>query len=145
MENLSKFGDNLDALLFDSKLSVKQLSQAVGVTESTIRKYLRKEILPTLQSAIALADYFSCSLDYLLGLSDTDALANYKQALPFNEALQKIMKAQNRSKYSVCKNTTIRFQQLLDWYTGARIPSVLHVVELAKFFNCSIDALLQRE
>ena len=144
MDIMSKFGDNLDMLMYDKKLSVNQLSQVVNVSESTIRKYLRKEILPTLQNAIVLADYFSCSLDYLLGLA-ADAHLNYKHALPFSQALQEIMKTHGCSKYCVCKNTSIRFQQLLDWYTGARIPSVLHVAELAKFFNCSIDALLQRE
>lgn len=43
------------------------LSQLCGLPDSAIRRYERGEILPTVESLAAIADYFDVSTDYLIG------------------------------------------------------------------------------
>jgi transcriptional regulator with XRE-family HTH domain len=48
----------------------KNIAGLLSVTERHIRSYEAGEVDPPLSKAIALADYFDVSLDYLCGLSD---------------------------------------------------------------------------
>lgn len=51
-------------------LTQKQLAQEAKISERGVQNYELGERVPTLQVAIALADYFDVSLDYLVGRSD---------------------------------------------------------------------------
>lgn len=51
-------------------LTQKQLAEEAKLSERGIQNYELGERVPTLQAAIALADYFDVSLDYLVGRSD---------------------------------------------------------------------------
>lgn len=48
----------------------KALALGIGVSEIAIQRYEYGSRKPTLDIAIALADYFNVSLDYLTGRSD---------------------------------------------------------------------------
>lgn len=43
------------------------LSQLCGLPDSAIRRYERGETKPTVESLVAIADYFHVSVDYLIG------------------------------------------------------------------------------
>ena len=49
-------------------------------------KYLKKEYLPCLANIIKIADYFECSIDYLLGLEESNYL-KFSQTPPFDRTL----------------------------------------------------------
>lgn len=51
-------------------LTQKQLAKESGLSERGVQNYELGERVPTLQAAIALADFFDVSLDYLVGRSD---------------------------------------------------------------------------
>lgn len=51
-------------------LTQKQLAFKVNLSERGIQNYETGTRVPTLEIAIALADYFDVSLDYLVGRSD---------------------------------------------------------------------------
>lgn len=51
-------------------ITQKQLAKEAGLSERGIQNYELGERVPTLQAAIALADFFDVSLDYLVGRSD---------------------------------------------------------------------------
>ena len=72
MDILSNFAENLNDLILDNNLSVKTFSEKLGFNLSECYKYLRKEYLPCLANIIKIADYFECSIDYLLGLGETN-------------------------------------------------------------------------
>ena len=58
MVNLSKFSGSLAELMEERNLSVKDLAKAVGVKSSNLYYYLRAERLPSVESIVALANYF---------------------------------------------------------------------------------------
>lgn len=52
------------------KRSCKVVSELCGLSPDAIRRYERGEAKPTVDSLIAIADYFGVSLDYLCGRVD---------------------------------------------------------------------------
>lgn len=52
-------------------LSRATLSELCGLPPDTIRKYERGQVNnPTIESLVAIADYFEVSVDYLIGRTD---------------------------------------------------------------------------
>jgi transcriptional regulator with XRE-family HTH domain len=65
-----KYKERIKELRTSRGLTQKQLAKETGLSERGIQNYELGERVPTLQAAIALADYFDVSLDYLVGRSD---------------------------------------------------------------------------
>ena len=52
------------------KISQIALSMKIGVSQEIISQYELGTSLPTVTNLIKLADYFNCSLEYLLGMTN---------------------------------------------------------------------------
>lgn len=64
------FSARLRALRQAEGLTLEQLGAPLGATKATIGNLEHARKKPSLDMAIALADYFGVSLDYLVGRSD---------------------------------------------------------------------------
>ena len=51
-------------------LSQAELAEIVGFNQTAIGKYERGELEPSITTLKKLADFFECSIDYLIGRSD---------------------------------------------------------------------------
>ena len=145
MINLSKFAETLEELIFDRGMAAKSLSEALGYEPSTITRYLRGERVPTVENLVSLADYFSCSTDFLLGRTETSNALNFKPCPPFNERLEWLLKHFKCSSYKIYNETGISKSRYYDWKNGKRIPTVDNIIRLAELFDCSTDFVLGRE
>lgn len=150
MDILSKFGENLDDLIKDNQSEPQALAEQIGIDSSLIYRYLRKEILPTLPNLLAICDFFSCSVDFILGIALENPHMKYKKAPPFCTRFQEILSENNLSRYKFLKDAEKREfhfarQTVDDWYHGKRFPTVDNAVSLSKFFDCTLDYLLGRE
>ena len=85
MDILSNFSETLSDLIVMHNLNSSILSKQLNIDRSTITKYLAKRSFPKLTYAIAIADYFGCSLDYLFGLTNE---YNKKTYLPYPQFYQ---------------------------------------------------------
>ncbi|MDL2294031.1 helix-turn-helix domain-containing protein [Ruminococcaceae bacterium OttesenSCG-928-D13] len=63
------FKDRIKQLREDSHLSFSQLAAVVDKSEGAIRSWETERSKPDIDTLIALAKYFDCTTDYLLGLS----------------------------------------------------------------------------
>ena len=61
---------NLKSLRLSHNLTLKAMAEFLGMALRNYQRYETGEIDPPLSKAIALANYFNVSLDYLVGLSD---------------------------------------------------------------------------
>lgn len=61
---------NLKKLREDARISQKQLAEIIGVSQQSINKYENHSIEPDIRTLICIADYFSTSVDYLIGHTD---------------------------------------------------------------------------
>lgn len=52
---LDIFGDNLRDILIEQGYTQRDLAEAIGVTESTISRYVRKERIPTIKNLINMS------------------------------------------------------------------------------------------
>lgn len=73
--------ENMDNTLFRQRLrsmreqrriSRRVLSELCGLNASAVQRYERGENEPGMSALDAMADYFGCSVDYLMGRKDRD-------------------------------------------------------------------------
>ena len=65
-----KFSTRLENLLEERNLTQKFLSSELNIAPSTLNGYLRRNREPDFETLIKLAEFFSVSIDYLLGVTD---------------------------------------------------------------------------
>ena len=145
MDILSSFVENLKELIDEKNISVEELAKKVDITYSEIYRYMRKEYLPKLSNIIKIADYFNCSIDYLLGFIPFPENVSFKKTPPFNVTFQHLLAEHKTSRYKLSNDTEISINRIDDWYHGKFTPSVDKAIKLAKYFNCSLDGLFGRE
>ena len=145
MNVLESFVENLNELLFDKQMTIKDLCEELDITLSQVYSYLKKESVPYITTIVKIADYFSCSIDYFLGLAPylVDDKLNYTP--PFSVAFAQTLEERNISRYQLNKETKIANSAIDYWYHGKRVPTLDSVLKLTKYFNCTIDKLLRRE
>lgn len=67
---MKKFKERIRELRLENKLSQKQLSQELGLSEKTISHYESGYSEPSLEILMKICICFETSADYLLGLDD---------------------------------------------------------------------------
>lgn len=60
----------LKELRMGKNITLKQMAEELNMVQRNYQRYETGEVDPPLSKAIALADYFDVSLDYLVGRSD---------------------------------------------------------------------------
>lgn len=70
MENLKLFSKNLQTLLDANGLTNRELAEILGLSESTVGKWLLCRNTPTLGNVQKIADYFDVSMSDLLRSDD---------------------------------------------------------------------------
>lgn len=65
-----EFAYRLKDLRMEKGLTLKQLSEHIGVSFNTISRWEREERVPNIENIVALAEFFEVSADYLCGLED---------------------------------------------------------------------------
>lgn len=99
------------------------------------------------QGALKLADYFKCSLSFMLGQEECNSLPSPKTELPaFSDRLRELIEAKEL-KFFLMKKSGLKkdFPSMYNWLSGKYIPNVYNLVRLAKLLDCSVDYLLGRE
>ena len=66
----SRFAERLCGLIGDSGRNKRTLAREWGVEPSTVTKWLHGASLPKPDRVYRLADFFGCSMDFLLGRTD---------------------------------------------------------------------------
>lgn len=144
MNNATVFSDRLSELMFYSKITSEQLGKILGINGSTIRRWLCDFNSISLSHAIIIAEYFNCSLDFLLGRSDKQ-LDFIPQKLPsFYEHLRIIMKEKNISRYRICIDLKMSNGNFTQWKRGV-LPKMQTLISIADYLDITLDYLIGRE
>ncbi len=70
MQELYKFPSRLKELMEECNISQNKLSKETGIAQSQIARWLKNETRPNIDFLMTLAQFFKCSIDYLVGLED---------------------------------------------------------------------------
>lgn len=105
------FGERLELLMNERKLSQVQLADALEIKKQSINSYIKGKSRPELDALMRFADYFDCSVDFLLGREDFrshDRMKVYDQMVEenFRESLD-FMSFDRREYYldAITQNT----------------------------------------
>lgn len=67
-------GERIKNLRMNKNLSQVDLAKCLGVTKQSVSNWENENIMPSIEMLIKIANYFSVSTDYLLGLSEKHTL-----------------------------------------------------------------------
>lgn len=67
---MEKFSERLRDLRKEKGLSIMQVSQATGLSQTAIVYWENGQRVPNAQAVVVLAEFYGVSTDYLLGLKD---------------------------------------------------------------------------
>lgn len=145
MDILSKLPERLKELMFERQIKPTALAKALGVKPSTLYRYLNGERAPTFENLVKLVEYFHCSADFLLGLSEeTQSHLHYKEVPPFYERFGYLLKSYEISQYALHRKTNFSYDNFNKWLHGVTSPYADNLIKLANALDCSVDYLLGR-
>lgn len=142
--NLSKFSERLSELMFDEHYNGLTLSQKLGCGYNTIYRYLQGERTPNVEMLIKLADFFKCSVDYLIGLEEENFTCKFNEFHSFQESFAKLLHKEGITQYQLEKKTKISHSTMGYWKSGRKKPTIDNIIKIANALNCSIDYVLGR-
>lgn len=67
---MSAIGERIKELRLEKKVTQKEIAEGIGVSSVSVQRFEYGSVRPSLDTLIALADFFDVSLDYLVGRSD---------------------------------------------------------------------------
>lgn len=117
---------------------LKELAEKANVNLSTLYSLLEDGNLPTYEIAISLCNYFDCSLDFLLGLTDVVEKSGEYVARDFVKNYEKILKEKRTNNYRVCREIGIDKDRIYDWRKGS-YPYLDTLKKLADYFGVPLD------
>ena len=144
--NLSNFSKRLAELIKEHDKTITDFSSEIGCSEATVSRYIQGKSYPTIYITVRMADYFKCSVDFLLGIK-TDEFDKYefKPCPPFGERLVEICEEKQISRYRLQQLTDIPESVMRYWVRGKTKPSLVNVIKIAENLKVSVDYLLGRE
>lgn len=140
---MSNFGELISNALFERNKSIKDLEDNKILAKNSFYSFGKN--VPSLESMIKIANFLQLSIDYILDRSTENNFKKYKidQSKFFNN-LEKFRIAENLPKTKFCEKLGISRTNFSRWKNGTQ-PSLTKLIELADFFGCDIDDLLERE
>ena len=147
MDLVSKFAESLKELMFyRQEQTTEQLVKETGISRATINMWRSGDAnyLPSLASVILLADYYKCSVDFLIGLENENYNPNPKPCPPFSERFKVAVKSRGFSLNKLSKVINMGSGNFYRWIRGEREPSLDSLVRIAKALDCTVDYLLGR-
>lgn len=149
MDFILSFSKRFHDLITEKGISHKQLSEILKINLHDIIRWDsgKNDYLPSIKKLMIFADYFQCSVDYLLGLTDIDSYFPSPVKEPkIAGNLRKIVYERNLTFTSLSEKTGIKNTTLFyNWNSGKSLPQIENLIKVATALDCSIDYLLGRE
>lgn len=143
---MNAFAKILKELMNEKPIDAKTLAKQLELSEaSIIYRWLKCEISLLLPTAVRIADFFNCSLDYLFGRSDDYSKISYKECPPFYMQLRKVLEEQKISQYRLTKDKIVSGGNFDSWLNKRQIPHIESIIRLADYLQVSMDYLVGRE
>ena len=121
-----------------------QFAEAAGVSTSVIIRATVYQIVPSVKSLIKLADYLQVPIMYMLGETEDDSFSPAREPTTFFERLEHLTEEKGEKYSSVSHTMSFAPNAIYEWLRTNSLPSLDYLIELAKYFDVSVDYLLGR-
>lgn len=139
------FQNRFKELAGEAGIDRTRAAQAIGITYVTFSKIYNYGIVPKVPVLIKLADFFSVSVDYLLGNTENDRFTKADPEQSFQTRLIALKERKElRSFYELSDKVHIHKSNISQWLTKNYVPELESLEILAEFFDVSLDYLLGR-
>lgn len=142
-------GKQLKLLRETMQKSQQEVCSALNIDQSTLANYENGKRIPKIEILIKIAEYYQCSVDFLLGIEKTGGtdlsnfqLDNSEFALDFKMRIRDIMAEQKMSEDEFSKKTGFHSEEKDAYLYGNRMPSIEDLIKIAGALNVSADYLL---
>lgn len=147
METITAMGNFLSflgELMEDTRMNIPDLAEKLNCDEAAIRRWTYKLYFPDSKTLIKVSETFNISADYMFGFSDFKEFHKNKSSLTFYQRYLKLKTSykEKLSDYTIAKNCKLRQSTITKWKNGNTIPETETLLNLAEFFDCSMDYLL---
>ena len=142
---LSNFQEILTELMIEHNLTSTTLGEKIGSSRMTLNRYLQGSRTPSVEFLIKLADFFHCSVDFLLGLEDETYTTTFLTPPPFSVRINELCELFGVTKYQIQNKTHISMASIYTWQKSPRYPTIDSILCLAEFFGCTVDVVIGRE
>lgn len=143
MDYLNIFAETVADYMLKENLTAKAFAERTGVAATAVGYWLKRQIFPTVESAIKVADCLQCSLDYLFGLSENPAYMPGSGNGHFLDRFNSLCAARKTTYYRVSKDAHIAHSAITKWVKG-RYIKIESLIKLATYFDVSLDYLVGR-
>ena len=141
---LSKFAENLSALMQEHNLNAPALGEKLSTDRSNITRYLQGKRLPSYPLFVKIVEYFNVSADVLLGRLEYCDVQTFHPVQPFGETLRRALNETHTSQYKLQKYLHFSSATTASWLANDSVPSMEHINELADYLDVTVDFLLGR-
>lgn len=124
--------------------TMKHAVEAMKISPTHMVNAMNYQIVPTPKTLCKIADYFNCSIEYLLGQSDDNYFEKSKSSNTFYQVFCMLREERGVTCYQIGKALGIETTSFSAWKRKGSIPSLENLDLLADYFDCSIDFLLGR-
>lgn len=143
---MKTFSVILKELMTEHSVDAKTLADVLGLSDSSIiYKWIKDEKGLLLPTAVKIADYFHCLLDYLFGRSEDYGKDNYNDCPPFDLQFRKVLDEQKVSQYKLLQDKVISGGNIDSWLNRKQTPHIESIIKLANYLNVTMDYLVGRE
>lgn len=138
------FRQRLSDLISESNYKRAELPKKIGVSKDIIIRSLNMGILPSTKSLIKIADFFSVSIEYLLGLTDSEIFVKLEPPTTFQIRIIELKEQNSVSYFEIASSLGFSRSLFTSWKKFDYIPSLEILYIISRYFNVSIDYLLGR-
>ena len=93
--------ENLRLLREEHKITQREFAKELGISKTTLCYYEQGKVSPSVEMLIKLADFFNCSIDYLLGHQPQNVLYLDSLTDEQKEAVELVKQLENRQVLKV--------------------------------------------
>ncbi len=139
----TKFFENFLDLCQDSGMNQTEIARTIGINQSQVSRYM-KGVLPDTNTVVKICDYFQCSVDYMIGLSDQFNYSREKMGVypdAFFPEYDRLLKQNNITHYQLAKRKIVCETSLRLWKKGT-LPNFEVLCDMANELGGSVDKLL---
>ena len=140
---MNKFSIRLKELMNETNPNF--LAEKLGLKdENRIYAWLAGDYIPKIDTIVKLANLFECSIDYILGRTDSDEKVVNDNKIIFHERLEQIMKQKKLIKQDFRKNNILSSGLAFSIFNLKNIPYTENIIKIADYLGVSIDYLIGR-
>lgn len=144
--NKIMFKDRLKELIAEKKISVPQAACELHINSKTlVYNWIKGKMIPKLDNAIKLRDYFKCSLDYLFNDAEYENIKSTKPVSTFAQRLKQILNEKHITREKFLTDLKMSNNNFNNWYKLELNPRMDTVAKIANYLRVSIDYLVGLE